>query len=260
MRGKIFVTIFVFSHLLLHCIDLNIPQSAVHNAVSGLSLIFSSPATAAVNPANISSGLETSATYLFNLRELPVYNLHFGYQFGSFGIHMGNSFLNHKLYRENLLEFTAAYRWKSFAAGFGINRLSVAVTDYESEAAIKFDAGFLYENRKFTTGFSVLNVLQTKCENELLPVVINWESCLKVSAKGKLAIGFEKENGFDFAFKFAARYDFFKSFSLLTGYQYNPARLGVGAVFGIGEFHLIYSVRTHQYLDLTHYISVEYEL
>ncbi|OQX70683.1 MAG: hypothetical protein B6D62_03880 [Candidatus Cloacimonas sp. 4484_275] len=204
--------------------------------------------------------METSVTYLFNLKEVPFYNFHSGIHLGNFGIHLGNAFLNHELYRENLLEMSVAYRWQSFKIGVSANHLFVAVANYETETAIKFDAGIIYENKNFSTGFSVLNVSQTKCQNKLLPVVINWESCLTISSKSKLAIGFEKENNFDFALKFAGRYDFFNSFSLLTSYQYNPDRIGIGTVFDIGNFHFIYSVRTHQYLNLTHYVTIKYDL
>jgi len=70
----------------------------------------------------------------------------------------------------------------------------------------------------------------------------------------------EKENDFDFSFKFAGRYDILRQLSLISSYQFEPNRIGMGAVFNLYKFNLVYSVRTHQYLDLTHYISLSYEI
>jgi hypothetical protein len=260
MFKKLFFFALFLNFLFIFGINLNVPQSAIQNAVAGESLIYLSPAASVVNPAIISPGLEISATYLFNMPEIPLYNLHVGILFGHFGIHLGNSFLNHTFYRENLLQMGFAYGWKTVRFGVEIDHFHVLVSDYNNNSAIKLNAGVIYENKNFTSGFSILNVSQTKCQNELLPVVISWESCLKISEKGKLTVGFEKEKEFDFSLKFAGRYDFFKNFTILTGYQYNPNRIGTGIIFGIGKIHFIYSVRTHQYLSLTHYISVNYDL
>jgi len=104
------------------------------------------------------------------------------------------------------------------------------------------------------------NINQGDLDGITLPLVCLWESSYDITEKGKLSVGLEKENNFDFCCKFAGRYDIFPALTLLSSYQFEPNRIGLGTVFNVMQFQLTYSIRTHQYLDLTHYISISYEV
>ena len=113
---------------------------------------------------------------------------------------------------------------------------------------------------KIITGFSVRNFLQANFLNEQLPVFYLWETCYNISPKSKISIGLEKQTDFDFSLKIAGSHNLFRILTILTSYQYEPDRIGIGAIFNLKKIIFTYSIRTQQYLDLTHYISVGYAL
>jgi len=252
MKKVIILLSIVSIHLL--SIDLNLPPSAAHNATNGLSLISLNPSSGSLNPAICNPGLETSATYLFGLKELPYYNFHSAFKLGNFGFLLGNSYLDHKLYYENIANLAVNYHLQSFSFGLNFRHLYNRIENYQKDSSIIFDAGLKWVNNKINTGFSVRNFLQSSFLNEQLSVFYLWETCYKISTKSKISIGLEKQDNFDFSLKIAGSYNLFRILTILTSYQYEPDRIGIGAVFNVKKIKVTYSIRTQQYLDLTHYI------
>jgi hypothetical protein len=255
---KLFIIISLLFCTFLSAIDLHLPVSAIQNATSGLVLIYPSPSAANSNPACTSQGIETSATYLFNMEDLPFYNLHVQYRYRDFGFHIGSSFIAHPLYRESSNSFTLNYIYKDFSVGSSIRHLYNMAQGYHEDSALLADIGLLWQNDNISTGLSVRNVTHSKFLEEQLPITYLWESCFSITNKSKLSVGLEKEIDFDFAFKIAGRYDVHKVLTILSSYQYEPDRIGVGAIFNLKKFSICYSVRTHQYISLNHYISLNY--
>ena len=257
MRNKLIV-LLVFFYISLSALDLNLETSAIHNATSGIALISNSPAASSVNPALFNPGIETAATYILGLKELPYYNFHSAHKLNSFGFYLGDSYLDHEFYKENNLNFTLNYHRTNLSCGLSIRYLSNKVENYHNESSLVFDAGLSWKIDQISAAIAVRNISQSSFLDEKLPTVYLWESCYQVTEKSKIALALEKENEFNFCFKLAARYDIFKLMSILSSYQFNPDRIGVGVNFIVSGFNVVYSVRTHRYLDLTHYISLGY--
>jgi hypothetical protein len=193
------------------------------------------------------------------MRELPLYNLHLAYSFGRFGFHLGESYLDHELYKENHFSLSTNYRWNSISAGIALRMLHNTVENYQEASSYLFDSGIHWNNGKFETALSIQNFSQSSFLDTKLPVSILWESCYQISELSRVTIGWEKEDDYNFSFKFAGRYDIFSVMTILASYQYEPDRIGAGTVFHINKINISYSVRTHQYIGLTHYVSVGYE-
>jgi hypothetical protein len=254
---KLFIVILLLSTTLA-AIDLDLPVSAVQNATSTLVLIYPSPSAASSNPACSNSGIESSITYLFSMEDLPYYNLHIQYNYHNFGFHLGNSLLTHPLYIESDNMFTLNYNYNDLSIGSTLHYLYNKVEEYHEDSTLFADIGLLWKNGNIATGLSIHNVTHSSFLEEQLPIVYLWESCFSLTPKSKLSIGFEKEIDFDFTFKIAGRYDIHKFLTILSSYQYGPDRIGIGAVFKLKDISICYSIRTHQYLSLNHYISLNY--
>lgn len=255
---KLLFIFLLFFNLSLSAIDLHLPASAMQNATSGSILIYPSPSAANSNPASSIKGIETSATYLFNLEDLPYFNFHFQYKYKDIGIHLGSSYLAHPLYRESSNTLSLSYTYSSISIGTSIRHLYNSVEEYHEDHALLGDLGLLWRNGNISTGLSILNVTHSSFLEEQLPILYLWETCFKMTQISSLSVGLEKETDFDFSFKIAGRYDMHKYLSIISSYQFTPDRLGVGAIFNLQEFSICYSVRTHQYLPLNHYISLLY--
>ena len=203
---------------------------------------------------------EHTAAYLFSLEDLPFYNFHVQYKYRDFGFHIGSSFLSHPLYKENSNLFTLNYNHNELTIGSSIRHLYNMAENYHEDSALLIDMGLLWQNGNISTGLSVRNIAHIRFLEEQLPIVYLWESCFSITQKSRLSVGFEKEMNFDFAFMIACRYDVHKVLTILSSYQYEPDRIGIGAIFNFMDFNICYSVRTHQYLSLNHYISLNYAL
>lgn len=257
MKKLLFFVLFLKT-LFLYSIDLNLPVSAAHNALNNLTLITPSISSTAINAASNYQGFETSITYLYNMKDLPFYNIHFGKQVGKFGLHIGSSHLEHELYRENVSYLAANYCWDQFTIGFSIRNLYNKVTNFTEDSVLILDSGLIWRNNNFATAISLKNITQTKFLQTDLPIFYLWEISYDLCEKGKIALGLEKQKIHDFSGKLGCEYALIQNFHLLSSYQYNPNRIGLGINISLLNSHVTYSVRTHQYLDLTHYISLKY--
>ncbi|MCF7859301.1 MAG: hypothetical protein K9N07_08290 [Candidatus Cloacimonetes bacterium] len=257
---KLFIIILFLINSTLSAIDLHLPGSAIHNATSGSVLLFPSPTATYGNPACRNNGIETSATYLFSLEELPYYNFHAHYNLNNIGLHLGGSLLSHPLYLESCGILSVNYLFKNISIGSSLKLLYNQVEKYHEVFALMADVGIIWENVAISNSLSVKNVTQSSYFTEKLPVVYLWETAYKLTSQSKVAVGLEKETDFKFSFKIAGRYDLTNMFTILSSYQFEPNRIGVGIVFNLRNLLFSYSVRTHQYLPLNHYISIGYGL
>lgn len=243
----------------LFTIDLNLANSAVQNATNGLNLVCLSPAAASENPAINTKGFETSATYLFGIKELPYYNLHLNWHWKNYQFHLGHSYLGHDYYKENCSSLALARKIENFTFAFALRHLNYNVENYGNDETLIFDGAISWENDNIHTAFALKNFSNATISNEPTPKYYLWELAYHVGKASCIGLGLEKENDQDFSFKLAARQDIFQKLTLLSSYQFDPDRMGFGVIFQIFKIKISYSARTHQYLDLSHYISIGYE-
>jgi hypothetical protein len=245
---------------ILHSIDLNLPSSAAQNAANGLVLLHPTTASVWQNPAVSASGIESSISYLYNMSELPYYHLNAGYKIQNYQFNLGYLFLDHEFYRESAVLLSCGWRYQNLISAAALRYLRNEVIGFHSSSAYLIDLGILWQSKNVSSSLAIHNVSQSKFMDLPLPVFLLWETCYRISEKSSIAVGWEKQDGFDFSLKLAARYQPFPLLAVLAGYQNSPDRIGIGAVFQIKKISVTYSVLTHQYLDLTHFISVGYEI
>jgi hypothetical protein len=254
------ILLCLFFHFFLAAIDLNLPLSAYQNAANDLTLFIPSTSITAIQPALIKSGFETGFTNLYALKELPYYFFHSAYQLKKMGIYFGNSHLAHEFYVENQTYLACNYQLKAFSFGLQTRYLFNKVPGYHSLSKILYDVGFAYSGDSHKVAFCMKNATQTTAYEIDLPTYFIWETNYKINQFANVSVGIEKQKHFDFLFRIAAFYQVIPFFALVTSYQYDPQRIGAGTAVNYGKWDMMYSVRTHQYLDLTHFISLSYAL
>ena len=237
-----------------------ISPSAFHEASNGLSLLNKHPSNSTIHSSLICKGIETSVTRIFNLTQLSYYNFHINYSINSFGFAYGIAYLDNPLYQEYNNNLSASYSWKYLTFGYGLDYIYTKTKNYSDQQAIPMNLSCAWKEDNFSTVFSLHNTFSSKLANVDLPKTFIWESNLKVSNKSNFSLGFEKEDNFDFSIKFGTIYHFFNNFALITSYQYQPNRMGIGTVFSINKIQLCYAIRTHDHLNLSHYITLYYEI
>jgi len=257
MRLLLILTILL-TLISLNSIALNLPVSASQNACSGLTLLHQSPSSYRSNPALQINGIETSVTQLFGLSELPFYSFHISKSFSRLGIGIGSSCLDNQLYQELVSALAINYSFDDLQVGIGLNYISEKATGFKKLAAFSFDAGVSWQLKSFRTAVSIKNLSEAELEGTKLPVYFVWESCWEYSGMSRLSFGLEKEKGYDFSFKFGSLYQLNSRLGVIGSYQFEPHRIGAGAIFTVKKYEVVYSFRTHKQLDMTHYVSLSY--
>ena len=243
----------------LTAVDLAINTSAVQNATAGMILLANSPSGTGLNPAYFHPGVESGISYLFGIRELPYYTFHLAASRNKWGFYLGATHLAHPQYKESSFNLSLNYRSSFFATGSSLRMVHNRISEYYVSSAYLADVGFLFSKEDFSSAFAVRNISQTRFQGDILPVVLLWEMNYQLTPHSSLSLGVEKEKDYDFTYKIGAYYRLHPYLALLCSYQYEPDRIGAGVILLPSPIRASYSIQTHRYLDITHFLSLTYE-
>lgn len=243
----------------IFALDLNLPASAQEYSLCGLTILSDSPAVSFSNPALCHPGIITSTTRLYNIPDLFFHQVNAVLRKGFWGVGLGAYYLEHSSYTESSPTLSLSFILKNFNWGLSARFLSNNVKNYHDAHQILINSAILWKSKSNETTFLYKNLLNQKILNIDLPVYIIWESKFQLAEDFWLAAGFEKQSGEEFIFKFGTRYRILRNLTLLISCQQEPARLGTGFVINIGKCCISYGIQTHQYLPLSHSISLSYE-
>jgi hypothetical protein len=236
-------------------IDLPLHASASQNATSGLIFLSSSPSACYVNPAfSANTALEAGTCYLFNIKELPFYSFHATKKLNSINVYLGSTFLGHPDFRETTTNVSLNYNKSVLSYGVALKLVHRGISDIKDETMINANLGAIYRNGTINVSLAADNIVTFKSSSFI------GEINTRLSEKGSISLGFEKEPDFDFTLKLGSNYQLHEILTILCSYQHSPERIGSGVIIHLTRMNISYSVLTHQYLDLTHFISICYEL
>lgn len=255
-----FIIIFVCLLSSLGAIDEAVTPSAPLNAAADISLIPKAVSVSLFNPSLIYPGFSTSYTRFFNLPDLPYYTVNASQQFNNFGISIAHEYLDHPLYKEHKSTLAISRSFNELSIGLALRNVYSKASGYHENNVLGVDVAATWDYLPFTTGFILKNASHTKFYEDPLPIVYLWEQSFRITENSALAFAIEKEMYHDFSFKFATAHHFSEYLSLYAGYIHDPAQLSLGAQFSLRTYRITYSFRTHQYLDLTHFITLSYVL
>ncbi len=236
-----------------------LPNSPILNSSSGLIFLCPTPAGSTYNPAYSHSALEMGITYLYSDRELPYYFLNLSYKKKNIGLSCNANHLGHPLYKESSVNVSANYQFSNISIGTALRLQNYDVKNYSNDSAVLLDSGIIWSTNTLTTGFSLLNLTKTQVSGIALPVCYLFEMNYKLMDNASVSFGIEKEYDYHFDYKAGAYYRLHKILALIASYHHNPIGIGAGLQFSPHYFHLNYGIMTHQYLDITHSISISYD-
>jgi hypothetical protein len=257
--NKTSVILFLLFTKAIFALDLNLPSSAQEYSVCGLTILSESPAVSFSNPALCHPGIITSTTRLYNIPDLFLHQVNGVFRKGFWGVGLGGYYLEYSSYTESTTNLSLSLILKNFNLGLSARYLSNQVKNYHTVHQILIDSAITWKSKRNETTFLYKNLLNQKILNIDLPVYIVWESKFHLVEDFWLAVGFEKQSREEFIYKFGTRYKILRNLTLLISCQQEPARLGTGFVINIGSCCISYGIQTHQYLPLTHSISLSYE-
>ncbi len=245
----------MFSSGYIYATNNTLPISAALNSANSLLLLQDSPSNQKICPAIISNSVETSYLELYSDKDLCFYSLDIGKQFKFMNFGLGISSLNHPIYKENTANFAISKKILMIHFGTSFSYISTKINSKEEKSS-SLSFGIKTEQNNWASQFSINKISLLKSDDKEME--INLENSYKITKNTKISVGLFKENSFDFSFRIGLAQEFSKYLTLISSYQYLPDRFGMGMTFHLQKIYIIYGIRTHQELDLTHALSIGY--
>ena len=224
-------------------------DTASANALSGITLLSTSVSDFSLSPTIPATGIAFSYHLPFSLAPASVYSLQTAQALGPLLANCGASFLGNE-----------DYRWQSYQLGLALHyeELSLGGTgillyeDFDGLASYHSWTGNLalsYRGSDYGSEIKLLRLGQPDRE-------------LQLSASSRVVPGVMVASTYVFSglqedsYRFASSYEFGKLLQLQLSWQSAPARFGAGLKACIGSGELMYAVRTHLDLRLSHSLDL----
>lgn len=262
MKKILLILNLLFFPFLAFSAFLQLSPSAKLAAVSNISTLDESASSIFYNPAVFNKNFSISSSYFvpFSLPDLTYLNGIIGYKCGKLHFAFGMQQFGNEIYKEQTgILATNIDISQNLTLGLNYRFLFNKVFTMQDKTASQFDVGMLTSTGKFQFFSSFLNIGFSKIGNDPLPQESRIGVSCQIYENLKTGICFVKELDYPFSFHFGVNYHPTKMFGILSGLQTEPDRFSAGLEFNIQKIQIIYGIKTHQYLDLTHYITISYQ-
>lgn len=225
--------------------------SASANALNGIVSISESVADHNLSPLIGSSGLEISYYTPFSISEIQTFGLYSAYRGNHSIVTSGISYLMHD-----------DYKWQDTFVGISLHgeSFSVGATQHLSLDYIR-DSG---------TEYDLSTDIGGRIRSDIAYVDVVWQRgfsdnakyCASLSAnpmKGSVVSTAYTWGKNDCIYGVAAKHRISPALQILSSWQNNPARLGLGIELKLSRIKILYGIRTHPELDMSHAIDLGYE-
>jgi len=257
---KIISFIILFAYSFLYSVDYNLEISALSNGTAGLYSISKSVSDSYYNPSFSFSGIETSYTELYSLKELSYGGLYLGKKFKRFAFSSGILFLNNSVYKKGEYILSVSKNILNLNVGVSARILYISMENDYCHTAFVLDAGFNKNFDKLSVDFSIKNITNTKIDGEKISNFFLWNINYLFTKSFTIGFGIEKQTDYDFIYKIATYYKLNKYLHIFSGYKINPDRLGGGFIVFLKKISFSYGFQTHSELPITHYFTIGYAL
>ena len=232
------------------CLSATVEEfSATGNALNGITLLSDSVADMNISPLMKINGLATTYQRPFNSSEIAILGLHNSAQKDKFTFGGGIVYKHHSDYEWLNPYLNVCYEFHGLTAGATGHAMFSSI-DGDSESTWTYDLGLGYTRKDYGWEAKVLRV-NTSDEQYSLTMKAD------ISKDVYTALSYVYEpDGKDFV-RTGVTTELNKYLALFGSWQNEPNRFGAGARFSVDRWSLLYSLRTHPQLDLTHAISVD---
>ncbi|HNW24534.1 MAG TPA: hypothetical protein PLE33_02240 [Candidatus Cloacimonas sp.] len=252
VKQSIYLRLLIFTLLcrcsFLSCITTE--NSASANALSGITILSVSPADFSLSPVIGKSGICFSWHQPFGVKDISVYGLHSAFPIKPLLIATGIDYLAHPDYRwqDEYLALSASF--SAFSIGATQHLLYEKIED-QVWFTWKSDFAIAYKEKNFAGEIRCNDISSSNKALTLSAAVTAAENTTIASAYSFLP---EEKDCYALASSFAVA----KPILIQCSWQSAPARFGLGLKVLTGNWNLMYAVRTHTELGLTHLVDLGY--
>ena len=220
-------------------------DSASANALSGITLLSCSVSDFALSPTIPATGIAFSCNLPFYLTDCAVYSLNAASGLGPCIFSSGAGFLGN-----------SDYRWQDYHLGLAFHYQELSLGASGHLIYEKFSTGDSYHD---WTGDFALSYRGEDYGSEIKYLHAGLEDAeLHVSVSSLIVPGVTGASTYVYVphgkdnYRCATTMEIGDLFELQSSWQSDPARFGAGVQFRLGSFSVMYGIRTHPELSLSH--------
>ena len=225
-------------------------NSATANALNGITLLSDSVADYALSPVIGETGIATYYHRPYGTTEIAVLGFGVAAARNRFIFSGGTSYLHHSDYSQHNPYLNLSFNYYGISIGSSGHMLYDSVQEKDSRYDFSWDAGAKYCYRDYGAEVKIIRIGSI-------------DEQLDISMKAALSEGILtstsyvcETGGYDF-FRAGMTTEINKYLSVYGSWQNEPNRFGFGFRFGIEPWSLMYSIRTHPELDVSHSVALD---
>ncbi|MCK9557877.1 MAG: hypothetical protein PHQ78_03220 [Candidatus Cloacimonetes bacterium] len=225
-------------------------DSAMANALSGLSLLSNSVADYRISPVMQIRGFCTNYMRPFNSPDISIYGLHNAISLNNLFIGVGNSYLYHSDYTKHNTYLNAHYLLRGISVGATGHMIYDSVAGEDGEYEWYYDLGTAFNRGSYAAEIKLL-----RCKSPLQQTAYSLKGSLSEDLDAALGYVQQKEQN-DY-FRVAVTANLLSLITLYGSWQSDPNRFGMGVQVNTHTWSLMYSIRSHSTLDPGHAVSLD---
>ena len=221
--------------------------SASSNSLSGITLLSDSPADYILSPVVASTGFCSTYFKPFGNSETTIYGLHTAFVNGGFIVASGLAYLSHPDYRWQDEYLCLSFNYEGFSLGATQHLVYEKIAE-DSWYNWENDFGFAYRGDEYGTEFRYIRVRGNDAAFIL--------SASRDMGVSEVCTSYTWRKGEEGSYAVGTSTTLAAPLQLISSWQSDPARFGAGLKFFIGNLELMYGIRTHPELNLSHSLDL----
>lgn len=224
-------------------------NSASANALSGITLLSESVSDFYLSPILGSTGICATWYKPFGNTDTAIYGLHSAFLMRNVIVATGINYLDHQ-----------DYRWQDEYLSLSLNYSSLALgaSQHLVYEKIGEDSWYKWDNdygAKISSKTAAAELRYLRARSDDASLVLSASTQLNTSSSVCSAYTWRKRDKGSYAF--ATSYQIASPLVLQSSWQSEPARFGMGLKVIMGKLALMYGIRSHPELSLTHCLDLE---
>lgn len=226
-------------------------NSASANALNGCPLLSQSVCDYALSPVNGSYGLGSSYSSPFSIPGLHVFGLHTAFPSRWLGYALGTSYLSAEDYDLQSYYLNLHLKLGDILIGSNQHLEFEIISNDDTHIETKTDFGIRLGGR-FPSEISLLGLGSQDR-------IYSFSFGSHISKRSFTAVTYRTDWDKDFIYCIASQYNITDGFRIMSSYQDEPTRFGAGIELSVLNLRVLYAIRTHIELNLTHAIDLSFD-
>lgn len=224
-------------------------DSASSNALSGITLLSHSLSDLNLSPTIPATGAAFSYHFPYSMASCGVYSLNTATALAPFILNSGAGFLEHDDYRWQDFRLGLALHWEGVSLGYSEHLIYEKISTGDSYHTWTGDLALSFRGEEYGTE---VKLLRMGTDDSELHLTAGTSFIPEIKCASTYVYAPHGED----SYRFASSYEIADICLLQVSWQNRPPRFGAGLKFRINNLEIMYGLRSHSELNLSHALDL----